>query len=274
MPNDRSTRVSVDIGARPSEVWAALTEADLLTQWFPLEATVRPGVGGTTRWAWDGEWSWVSEIERWEPGRVLRLVNRDQRPFDAEGRAVESAAVPPATLVMEFTLEASGGVTRLTLVHSGFGPGAAWDDELDGVAVGWQFELRSLKFYLERHRGRRRRAGAARITAPFSQSEAWGRLVGDESIAIEPWPPAGERTVVRSEIGRYGGEVLVSIRDREFAMVADELGAGIFRLGTHRSQGRTGVTVWHASYSADQLFIDEATGRSQALLDRLFGSER
>ena len=154
MPNDRSIEVAVEIGATVEEVWQALTDADELMRWFPLTAEVTPGEGGSMRWAWDDGWSWVSTIERWEPGRVLGLGNRDQRPFDAHGQPLPAGQVAPANLAMEFTLESDGGITRLRLIHSGFGQGAAWDDELDGVSVGWQSELASLKHYLEHHRGR------------------------------------------------------------------------------------------------------------------------
>ena len=61
---------------------------------------------------------------------------------------------------MEFTLETHQGKTRLRLVHSGFGEGAAWDNELEGITEGWQAELRSLRHYLERHRGQDRYSGS------------------------------------------------------------------------------------------------------------------
>ena len=272
-PEPRSVEIAIEIQATAEEVWAALTEADQLVNWFPLQAAVRPGVGGETRWSWDGGWTWVSEITKWAPGRALGLVNREQRPYDIEGRAMEPDRVAAATLVMDFTLETRSGKTHLRLVHSGFGHGAPWDDELEGVSVGWQFELRSLKWYLERHRGRRRRAGMARIDTSLSQTEAWARLRGAGGFSINPWPPKeGAPVVVRASGGDgYAGEVLFHLPDREFVCVVDQLGAGLFRIGTHQAGGRTGVTVWHASFSADQGFIDEATRRSQQLIDQLFG---
>jgi hypothetical protein len=41
------------------------------------------------------------------------------------------------------------GVTRLRLVHSGFGPGSAWDDEFEGSKTGWAEFLKKLKEILE-----------------------------------------------------------------------------------------------------------------------------
>lgn len=275
MPSEsRQAEVTIEIAASLDEVWAALTEADQLTRWFPLEASVRPGVGGETRWSWDDAWTWVSEIDRWEPGVALRLLNREQRPFDTDGRELPAGQVSAATLAMEFTLATRAGKTILTLVHSGFGRGAAWDDEFDGVSVGWQFELRSLQHYLERHRGRRRRAGLARVAAPVSQAEAWRRLLGPGGFSIAPWPVAEASPCrVDAPYGEwYSGPVMIRIDEREFACIAAELGAGVFRIGTHQAGGRCGISVWQASYSADQAFIDELTGRAQTTIDRLFAT--
>lgn len=42
-------------------------------------------------------------------------------------------------------------------VQSGFGDGAGWDDDLDSLGRGWQYELRCRKHFLEYHRTRRRK---------------------------------------------------------------------------------------------------------------------
>lgn len=268
----RSVEIVLDIAAAKDEVWTALTDADELVRWFPLEAQVRPGLGGETTWQWDGQWTWVSTIERWEPGAALTLVNRDQRPFDVEGRLLPEGQALPATLTMEFTLETRAGKTRLRLVHSGFGRGANWDDEYEGVSVGWQYELRSLRFYLERHRGRRRRAGVASLSCDLSHSEVWGRLIGAGGFQFDHWPLVeGERYRVRSATGdRFTGQVHFHLPERDLSGTVAELGDGILRLGTHRSGGRTGVTVWITSYAADPALIAELRSRSQQLLETLF----
>ena len=48
--------MSIDIDASADAVWSALTEARELTRWFPLEARVIPGEGGSMYWGWgEGE---------------------------------------------------------------------------------------------------------------------------------------------------------------------------------------------------------------------------
>ena len=48
----RAFDFSLDLDATPDEVWRTLTEAEELVRWFPLEARVTPGRGGTMFWSW------------------------------------------------------------------------------------------------------------------------------------------------------------------------------------------------------------------------------
>jgi len=105
----RAFEFTLDIEASPDEVWRALTDAEELMRWFPLEAEVTPGAGGAMRWSWEEHFDWPTRIDAWEPGRRLRLVQDDYRP---------AADVEPARVVMEFTLETRAGKTRLRLVRA------------------------------------------------------------------------------------------------------------------------------------------------------------
>ena len=122
----RAFRMALDIEASPEDVWRALTQAEELVRWFPLDARVTPGEGGSMLWSWGKGWDWETRIDTWEPGRRLRLVQEDARPYDAEGNMLAAAQAEPACIAIEFTLETHQGKTRLRMVHSGFGQGAAW----------------------------------------------------------------------------------------------------------------------------------------------------
>ena len=87
---------------------------------------------------------------------------------------------------MEFTLETHEGKTRLRLVHSGFGHGGAWDAEIEGISEGWQAELRSLRHYLRRHRGRDRKAGRALVATTLPRETAWAPLLGPAATGLTP----------------------------------------------------------------------------------------
>ncbi|HUR94134.1 MAG TPA: SRPBCC domain-containing protein, partial [Gemmatimonadales bacterium] len=159
--------VSVEVPAPPDVVWRTLTEAEELTRWFPLSTQVASGVGSSVWLVWDEQAPWKMEIELWEPPRHLRWVEHKQ---DARGRPVQLAA--------DFYLEAKGGATVLRVVHSGFGRGAEWDEEYEGVRKGWGYELRALRHYVRHHFGQDRTVAWARVVTPLSAAETHRRVMG------------------------------------------------------------------------------------------------
>jgi uncharacterized protein YndB with AHSA1/START domain len=54
-------------------VWQALTDACELERWFPLEARVTPGEGGSIYMSWKNEYTGESSILVWEPLHHLRI---------------------------------------------------------------------------------------------------------------------------------------------------------------------------------------------------------
>jgi uncharacterized protein YndB with AHSA1/START domain len=269
----RAFRMSLDIDATPQEVWRALTEAEELVRWFSTEARVTPGQGGTMLWSWGYGEDWQSRIDAWEPRRLLRLVQEDARPYDAQGRQLPPGEAEPARIAMEFTLETHQGKTRLRLVHSGFGHGAAWDSEIEGITEGWQAELRSLRHYLERHRGHDRKAGRALVSTALSRETAWARLLGPDGFQVTPAEPKeGERyQVVAPGARRYTGTVELFLPGQTLAGTVRELNDGWFRLLTWKdAHGNTGVWAWLATYSEDATPVQEFKDRAQEALQQLF----
>jgi uncharacterized protein YndB with AHSA1/START domain len=272
----RAFRTSLELDATPEQVWAALTQAEEIVRWFSPDARVTPGKGGTMVWSWGNGEDWQTRIDAWEPGRLLRLVQEDARPYDAEGRQLPAGEVEPARIAMEFTLETHQGKTRLRLVHSGFGHGAAWDTELDGISEGWQAELRSLQHYLRRHRGRDRKTGRALVSTSLPREAAWARLVGSGGFEVTPaQPKEGERyQVVTPDGRRYSGTVQLNLPGQTLAGTVEELEDGWFRLLTWRdAHGHTGVWAWLATYTGDDAAVREFRERSQAALEKLFPGE-
>ena len=103
-----------------------------------------------------------ARIEVWEPRRRLRTSWEMGDP---------AGSGAPVRLADEYTLESKGGATVLRLVSSGFGREAAWDGMYDCIRRGWQFELRGLVNYLERHRGRGRAVAwvQQKVTMPMNR---------------------------------------------------------------------------------------------------------
>jgi uncharacterized protein YndB with AHSA1/START domain len=90
----RSISRSVTISAPPSAVWRALTDAEELRRWFPVDARVMPEVGGTVWMSWGPGCEGESRIEIWEPERHLRLVEPTAGPDTS-----------PVPIVVDYHLE-------------------------------------------------------------------------------------------------------------------------------------------------------------------------
>lgn len=269
----RAFDMTLDIAASPEEVWRALTDAEELVRWFPLQAAVTPGAGGVVSWSWNGKWDWKHRIDAWEPGKRLRLVQRSDVGYDVEGRPpADSGPLNPEQVVLEFTLETHEGRTRLRMVHSGFGFGGTWDDEFDGISTGWQYELRALRFYLERHRGSARVYGAATHTSSLPIEGAWARLVAADAFPFTtPSTPGGLCTLDAATGDRFSGPLFAHIPGREFSVIAPDLHDGLARLVVHRAKGRTGLMVVFVSYAPeDGARVEGLTARASALLQRIF----
>ena len=249
-PQGRSFEMSIDINARIEDVWRALTDAGELVRWFPLDAHVVPGEGGVMRWGWGDGWSGESRIAEWAPNRRLKLVEARQG-YDADGKPLDHPR-ENRHVIVEVTLESHAGTTRLRLVNSGFGHGADWDDELDGVSAGWQSELRSLRLYLEHHRGCDRLLAWSKTSSDLSPADIWSRLLQTGALAFEGRggiPLEGERFALAFLGERLEGTVALSIPD-DFMACVESYHDGTLRVGTFRGGGRTGVMVILASYDA------------------------
>jgi uncharacterized protein YndB with AHSA1/START domain len=269
----RAFEMSLDLEASRDEVWRALTDAQELVRWFPTAAQVTPGTGGKMVWSWGEGWDWETRIDAWEPGRMLRLVQEDARPYDTEGHPLPVGEAEPQRIVIEFTLETHQGTTRLRLVHSGFGHGAAWDNELEGITEGWQAELRSLKHYLRRHRGKDRVAGRASLNTTMPRDAAWAKLLGAGGFTVTPADLAEGRPyqVVTPDGQRFSGTLELYLPGETLAGTVRELDDGWFRLLTWKDGlGSTGVWAWLATYTGDEASVREFRDRSQEALERLF----
>ncbi|HWM73825.1 MAG TPA: SRPBCC family protein [Nocardioides sp.] len=145
---DRIEREIV-ISAPVERVWTLLTEAEHVGRWFGdagAEIDLKPGGAMTVRWnEYGSSKARVVAVEpperfsyRWAPFKDLS----GDEPADGN-----------STLV-EFTLAAEGGGTRLRVVESGFdaleGSDADRAKFLAGNTEGWQMETDELREYAEK----------------------------------------------------------------------------------------------------------------------------
>jgi uncharacterized protein YndB with AHSA1/START domain len=233
--NAREVERVFTLQAPPEAVWRALTDAAELMRWFPPEARVTPGTGGAIwmKWATPG-YEAESPIEAWDPGRHLRCT------FPLHG---------PVRLSTDFYLEGNQGKTILRVVTSGFGEGEDWDQWFDGVGSGWDFELRSLKHYLERHRGEDRTTLAVPVAVDPPATRAWDRLAGGTSawLTFDEPPVEGARYRARTATGELlTGMVEQWHPPRQAVLTVDQFNDALMRIEVERPEG---AIIWLAAWN-------------------------
>jgi uncharacterized protein YndB with AHSA1/START domain len=167
MPRKQEHELIID--APVEAVWKAISEGEELTRWFVEEATVVPGVGGTITISWGGGEDSTGTIEAWEPNKKLR---KKLAPIEM-GELKSDPAVP---LFDEYTIERRDGKTVLRLVCSGIPDAKEWDGFYNGTNTGWASFFRTLKHYLEHHRGKARTTIKIIGASDASLEDAWARL--------------------------------------------------------------------------------------------------
>jgi len=132
---------TIDIQAPVTRVWQALTQPDLIAEWFGDTADFVAEDGHSGAFGWEGHGSFRVMVEHVEEPKTL--VYRWARVRDVD-------PVPGNSTVVRFDLEPIAGGTRLTLVETGF---EELDDPRghhDGNSDGWTTELGDLVDYLTR----------------------------------------------------------------------------------------------------------------------------
>ncbi|MCU1550438.1 MAG: uncharacterized protein JWR36_998 [Glaciihabitans sp.] len=139
-----TVRRTISIAAPIEKVWAAITQAELITQWFGQGAVldeVVAGAGGV--FSFDGYGDFPVRIEELDPPRMIayRWGNDNARAIDPLD--------PDHSTVFRFTLEPIEGGTQLTVVESGFATLADPAASMESNRGGWDSELDELVAYLE-----------------------------------------------------------------------------------------------------------------------------
>jgi len=128
-PARGTASVVVDIDAPRERVFAALTEPSQIDRWIGKGASIDLEVGGKRDYGWEGE----------GPVKILELVPNEKLSHDwKHGDEPES--------IVTWTLEDSGGGTRLHLVHSGFGD----DRDTEDFRTGWLKHIIWMKSTIEK----------------------------------------------------------------------------------------------------------------------------
>lgn len=254
----RSIVKEVTIDAPVDAVWQALTEAEELTRWFPVEARVQPGPGGSIWISWGGGTEGEAPITAWEPGRRFGWT---------ETRG-------PVKLVIDFHIQARGGQTLVRLVQSGFGDGPEWDDEFHMTSGGWSYFIEHLRWYLERHRGIPRDLITFRDPVKMTRPEAFERLLGTSGLshdgslgATKPFAPY--RTITAAGDPLSGMVIASSPATCQMGFTIDELDGAIAFIEIEPSDGGSRPGFWLSTYGLGQR-VEEVQNRFGLLYRRAF----
>ncbi|MEO1052960.1 MAG: SRPBCC domain-containing protein [Bacteroidota bacterium] len=249
----RMVEKTLTIDAAIADVWKALTDAEELVRWFPLQAEVTPGAGGKMKWTWDDKYAWEFEIDEWQPEKKLKIsytLNQDhfvnEEQMNPDSIMMNSSAV----LAVDYELETQDGKTVLRLVHSGFGTDDKWDELYDGVRRGWNQELLSLKHYVEHHLGRDRSVAWAVGNPKDSPVQVWEEMGASDILSGLGKPhKEGERYVLSTPDGEeYTGTVLYHNPPWDFFATVDNLNNSLIRVKQEKLDGLREADIWLSAY--------------------------
>lgn len=251
----RNIEESLWIAAPPDDVWNAFTRAEEIVNWFALRSESKPGVGGYIGLGWDlkDQEPGRCRITDWRENEYLRMTWRDDPGGEHE-------------LPVELWLEGKDGGTLLKLVHSGFLSEASWDDEYDAHRRGWEYELRSLKYYLENYPGRRRRHALKIFKLEEAPAAVYPQVVGPDGafrIASADLDAGRPVNMTLPDGTATSGTVIYRHPGSDFVATADVLDGGMFRVSLDRVGGETQLWVWAFSWTAGE-------DRVRALIEPVF----
>ena len=238
MAGEKKIERSVEIDATPEEVWQAIADGEELKRWFPLDARVKPGVGGAVWLSWGEGSEWESPIEIWQPGKQLRTV--DTMPVEGK---------EPLRIAVDYIIEGKGDTTVVRLVHSGFAADT-WEDELDTMGAGWAAFLANLKHYLERHRGEPRTIAFFRHEpVPLPRPEVFRRATKALGIKdVESLKPGSRFTALTREGDRFEGVVRVAVPPINITTTVENWNDGFLILEIEPGRERCRPAIWLSLY--------------------------
>jgi uncharacterized protein YndB with AHSA1/START domain len=276
-PPTKTIEKKIEIDAPVEAVWTALTNAEELERWFPLEARVKPGAGGSIWLSWGPGCEAEAPIAVWEPNRHLQ--QREKAPGATEPGAAAPDGASARAAIVDWTLEDRGGKTLLRLVNSGFVEGAEWENEhFDSTNYGWTFILTNLRHYLERHRGTPRRVAWPRIKIEMPREVAYERLLASDGLfrdASLAGLKAGETFGLRASTEEtFMGRVEFIAPPRGFCLRIENLNEALLWLSIEGSGGHHEVGLWLSAYGLPQSEVDGFGQRWSAALEKLFPTSR
>jgi uncharacterized protein YndB with AHSA1/START domain len=254
---ERRLEREIEVNAPIEDVWKALTDADGLARWFPLEARVTPGVGGKIFVSWGPAFEGEAEILAWEPGKKFAWKD-------------------PMGLV-EWTLESRGAKTIVRLLQSGFLGNTDWENEwFDSTSYGWIFMLLGLQVALERHRGVARQVAWPRVNVTISREDAYRKLLRRGAFFsqdVESVLKPGEAYSLTTTGGEsFTGRVEFVREPRGFCLTVHELNDALLWLTIEGPPDKIEVQAWLSAFSVPRAQVEAFGKKWEERLREVFHS--
>ena len=265
----RTFSMSLDINATPEDVWRALTDAGEADAVVPA-AGARDARQGRVRFSGDG-----TSIGHGSGNRRMGAGQAPQARREPSSLRCERRAAGGPLATAGHGIHTRDARRAHEAAHRAF---RLWrrsqlDDELESVSGGWQFELRSLRHYLEHHKGRDRHYATAHFVTSLSAEDVWTRLFSSAAFPITRGSLSqGERVSIVTATGdEIAGTVGWHNPGHDLFVTVDDLNDGVFRLSTWRAGSKTGLPVWMTTYDPRHAArVREFGARAQELIERLF----
>lgn len=274
--------VDMELEAPVAAVWRALTDPDWLTSWFPPEARVMPGEGGSVWFSWGEGMQWETPITAWKENAHLQLLYMPATPPEDAPAARENGSFMPFPITVDYHLESrSADRTVLRLVHAGFAHGGAWDSQFEGTVRGWSTELRGLRHFLENHRGEKRTVAHARRQLESADlNAAWNRLTGSDGLAAQGSignAKPGDRLDITTRDGdRLTGEIHVIIPPEDLCATINEFNHAFLRVRIADAcitVPQREANIWLSTYGLPPSESRDIQTRLTRMLEDLFPAE-
>lgn len=239
MSEDRSIELEVEVNGSPEEVWAAIATGPGISSWYvPHTVEEREGGAMTASFGPGPEMQVAGRVAAWDPpNRIL---------FDG-GEDVEGMA-------FEWLIDAQdGGTCIVRLINTGFGTGAEWDAQYNGMAEGWRMFLFNLGQHLDHFGGDTATAMLASAAWDATQGNAWLRL--KEALGVPPVPAVGDRVEVAGAPPLAG--IVVDTHPHRIALLLMEPAAGTGFLAVEGRGDQVEVSVWLYLYGPDASAVAE-----------------
>lgn len=242
--NKRSIELEVEVAGTVEEVWRAIATGPGISSWYvPHTVEERQGGAATASFGEGPEMQIPGRVAAWEPPH--RIVFDASQDTDNDGNA---------GMAFEWLLEArDGGTCIVRLVNTGFGLGAQWDSQFDGMSQGWKLFLLNLKLHCEHFRGQTATALLPMAMWPGPLETAWAHLTS--CLGIPAAPRVGERIVITATDAPALAGTVVDVATWRLALLLDEPCPGTAFLAIEGTGEQLGVSIWSYLYGSDRASI-------------------